>query len=388
VIKVKKKSVLPSLEEIIEETIKGIENSKSQIFDIAENARTEAERIMQKLETVKKKVVDVINELDRIERLEKAARIRLMEVSRDLKRFTEEDIRKAYLNASNLQAEVKILRNREAQFKEERTELERQYKRQQDTVAKAEQLVSHVGVALDYLMKNIEGLNNKLEEIEARGNLGSRIIRAQEEERRRVAREIHDGPAQSMANIVLRAEFCERLIDKDVILAKKEIRQLKELVRNSLKDVRKIIYDLRPMALDDLGLIPAVTRYIEEFVERFGIKIDFLPSQTKTRLPNTLEVAIFRIIQEALQNVQKHSEGKKVKIDLNITETEVNLYIEDDGKGFKVSKVLADKDRDGYGLLGMRERVELLNGQFNILSESGKGTSISINIPIQSPEEE
>ncbi|MDK2824497.1 MAG: two-component system, NarL family, sensor histidine kinase DegS [Clostridia bacterium] len=384
----KKKSVLPSLEEIIEETIKGIENSKSQIFDIAENARTEAERIMQKLETVKKKVVDVINELDRIERLEKAARIRLMEVSRDLKRFTEEDIRKAYLNASNLQAEVKILRNREAQFKEERTELERQYKRQQDTVAKAEQLVSHVGVALDYLMKNIEGLNNKLEEIEARGNLGSRIIRAQEEERRRVAREIHDGPAQSMANIVLRAEFCERLIDKDVILAKKEIRQLKELVRNSLKDVRKIIYDLRPMALDDLGLIPAVTRYIEEFVERFGIKIDFLPSQTKTRLPNTLEVAIFRIIQEALQNVQKHSEGKKVKIDLNITETEVNLYIEDDGKGFKVSKVLADKDRDGYGLLGMRERVELLNGQFNILSESGKGTSISINIPIQSPEEE
>lgn len=384
----KKKSVLPSLEEIIEETIKGIENSKSQIFDIAENARTEAERIMQKLETVKKKVVDVINELDRIERLEKAARIRLMEVSRDLKRFTEEDIRKAYLNASNLQAEVKILRNREAQFKEERTELERQYKRQQDTVAKAEQLVSHVGVALDYLMKNIEGLNNKLEEIEARGNLGSRIIRAQEEERRRVAREIHDGPAQSMANIVLRAEFCERLIDKDVILAKKEIRQLKELVRNSLKDVRKIIYDLRPMALDDLGLIPAVTRYIEEFVERFGIKIDFLPSQTKTRLPNTLEVAIFRIIQEALQNVQKHSEGKKVKIDLNITETEVNLYIEDDGKGFKVSKVLADKDRDGYGLLGMRERVELLNGQFNILSEPGKGTSISINIPIQSPEEE
>lgn len=384
----KKKSVLPSLEEIIEETIKGIENSKSQIFDIAENARTEAERIMQKLETVKKKVVDVINELDRIERLEKAARIRLMEVSRDLKRFTEEDIRKAYLNASNLQAEVKILRNREAQFKEERTELERQYKRQQDTVAKAEQLVSHVGVALDYLMKNIEGINNKLEEIEARGNLGSRIIRAQEEERRRVAREIHDGPAQSMANIVLRAEFCERLIDKDVILAKKEIRQLKELVRNSLKDVRKIIYDLRPMALDDLGLIPAVTRYIEEFVERFGIKIDFLPSQTKTRLPNTLEVAIFRIIQEALQNVQKHSEGKKVKIDLNITETEVNLYIEDDGKGFKVSKVLADKDRDGYGLLGMRERVELLNGQFNILSEPGKGTSISINIPIQSPEEE
>ncbi|KJS21764.1 MAG: hypothetical protein VR72_08900 [Clostridiaceae bacterium BRH_c20a] len=384
----KKNSVVPSLEEIIEETITAIENSKNQIFDIAENARIEMERILQKLESVKQKVIEVINELERIERLEKAARVRLMEVSRDIKKYKEEDIRKAYLNASNLQAEVRILENKENQLREERTELERQYKRQLDTVAKAERLVSHVGVALNYLMKNIQGLNNKLEEIEARGNLGSRIIKAQEEERRRVAREIHDGPAQSMANIVLRAEFCERLLDKDVVLAKKEIHQLKELVRNSLKDVRKIIYDLRPMALDDLGLIPALNRYIEEFIERFGIIVRFLPSEIRMRLPNTLEVTIFRVIQEALQNVQKHSGARKVVINLLVAEMEVSLDIKDDGRGFPVAEVFADNDRDGYGLLGMKERVELLQGQFNIQSVTGKGTDIKIIIPIQSPDEE
>ncbi|MGI6227222.1 MAG: sensor histidine kinase [Peptococcales bacterium] len=384
----KQNSVLPTLEQIIEDTINSIENSKTQIFDIAENARSEAEHILKKLEQVKVKVVNVILEVEKVERMEKASRVRLMEVSRDIKTYNEEDIRKAYLNASNLQAEVRILRNKETQLKEERTELERQYRRQLEMVNKAERLVSHVGVALNYLIKNIEGINNKLEEIEARGNLGSRIIQAQEEERRRVAREIHDGPAQSMANIVLRAEFCERLIDKDIILAKMEIHNLKDLVRKSLKDVRKIIYDLRPMALDDLGLIPAVKRYIDEFIESFSININFLPSENTSRLPNTLEVAIFRIIQEALQNVHKHAEAKLVQIDLEITEAQVVLNIEDDGKGFLATEVLVAKDRNGYGLLGMKERVELLKGQFQIQSEPGQGTAIKIYIPIESPNKE
>lgn len=379
---------MPSLEQIIEETISAIENSKNQIFDIAENARLEAESIKKKLELIKQKIIKVIIELEKMERLEKAARVRLMEVSRDIKKYNEEDIRKAYLGASDLQAEVKILQSQEKQLREERTDLERRYKRQIDTVDKAEKLVSHVGVALDYLMKNIEGINNKLEEIEARGNLGSRIIKAQEEERRRVAREIHDGPAQSMANIVLRAEFCERLLDKDVLLAKKEIGQLKELVRKSLKDVRKIIYDLRPMALDDLGLIPALKRYIDEFHERFGITVRFLPSETNMRLPNTIEVTVFRVIQEALQNVHKHSGAEEVTINLLITDMELNLSIEDNGSGFEVNKVFVNNDRDGYGLLGMKERVELLRGQLNIHSEIGKGTEINILIPIHSIDEE
>jgi len=378
----KKKSVVPSLEEVIEKTINAIENGKTQIFDIAENARNESERIISKLKAVRKKVIDVINELERIERLEKAARVRLMEVSRNTKNFDEEVVRKAYLNASNLQAEVRILRNKEELLRRERTELERQYKRNQDTVAKAEQLVSQIGVALNYLINNIEGINSRLEEIEARGNLGSRIIKAQEEERRRVAREIHDGPAQSMANIVLRAEFCEKLIDKDIHLAKQEIKQFKELVRSSLKDVRKIIYDLRPMALDDLGLIPAVSRYIEDFVERYNIKVSFSPSEIEKRLPNTIEVTVFRVIQEALQNVHKHTLAENVKISLVVTAKKVELAISDDGQGFVVAEVLADKEREGYGLLGMRERIELLDGQFSIKSEPGEGTDIFIKIPV------
>src|SRR5690554_4369303 len=107
----RKNSVLPSLQQIIEETITAIENSKNQIFDIAENARIEAESSKKKLELINQKIVNVIIELEKMERLEKAARVRLMEVSRDIKRYNEEDIRKAYLGASDLQAEVKILQS-------------------------------------------------------------------------------------------------------------------------------------------------------------------------------------------------------------------------------------------------------------------------------------
>jgi len=383
-----KKNSLPSLEEILQQTIQAIECSKAQIFDIAENARVEAEMIFQKLEIAKGKVIAIIAEIDKLERLEKIARKRLMEVSKDIKRYNEEDIRKAYLNASNLQAEVKILANKESQLKEERAELEMRYRRQLDTVLKAEQLVSHVGVVLNYLMKNIEGLNDRLDEIEARGNLGSRVIKAQEDERRRVAREIHDGPAQSMANIVLRAELCERLLDKDIALAKKEINQLKDLVRNSLKDVRKIIYDLRPMALDDLGLLPALKRYFEEFIEQNQIMIKFFSPENNERLPNTIEVAIFRVIQEALQNIQKHSGADTVTVLFDIIENNVKLVIKDNGKGFLVNEVFADKNRTGYGLLGMKERVELLNGEFSITSQLKEGTDINIVIPIHGSDEE
>lgn len=383
-----KQQEMPKLEEVISKAIQAIEQSKTEIFEIAEISRNESERLKLKLLQLQEKIGKFIDKLDRLEKLEKEARFRLMTVSRDIKRYNEEDIRKAYENASNLQADVRVLRNQEKQLIEERAELEKQFLRNRQTVAKAETLVSKVGVVLDFLGGNMQGINDKLEEIEARGNLGARIIKAQEEERRRVAREIHDGPAQSMANIVLRAEFCERLIDKDIEQAKKELGHFKQLVRENLKDVRKIIYDLRPMVLDDLGLIPALSRYTEDFKVRYNINVEFVTSQNNIRLPNTLEVAIFRVIQEALQNVYKHAFAKRALVKVDITDEKVQAFIRDDGKGFNIMEVFADKEREGYGLLGMRERVELLSGTVNFYSQTGRGTEITIEIPLQNSDGE
>lgn len=384
----KQQQDMPNLEEVISKALQAIEQSKEEIFEIAEISRSESERLKLKLIQLQEKICQLIDKLEHQEKLERKARYRLMLVSSDIKKYNEEDIRRAYETASNLQAEVRILRNQEKQLRIERSEVEKQFIRNRETVAKAETLVSRVGVVLDYLGGNMQDLNEKLEEIEARGSLGARIIKAQEEERRRVAREIHDGPAQSMANIVLRAEFCERLIDKDVQAAKKELVHFKQLVRENLKDVRKIIYDLRPMVLDDLGLIPALSRYIEDFKTRFNIDVKLVASPKNIRLPNTLEVAIYRVIQEALQNVNKHAFAKRVLVKVDITKDKVQAFVRDDGKGFNIMEVFADKEREGYGLLGMRERVELLGGNVHFYSQTGKGTEVAIEIPLQNSEGE
>ena len=134
--------------------------------------------------------------------------------------------------------------------------------------------------------------------------MGLRIIQAQEEERQRVARDIHDGPAQSMSNVVLKAEICERLFSVDLDKARDELQKLKDIVRDCLKDVRKIIYNLRPMSLDDLGLIPTLQRLILTFRNDTGIEATFNKNGVFDDISPGISLTIFRIVQEALSNVQ------------------------------------------------------------------------------------
>ncbi len=133
------------------------------------------------------------------------------------------------------------------------------------------------------------------------------MIQAQENERLWVSRQIHDGPAQTMTNLVLRAEICERLLDLDIARAKSELSGLKSIVNTTLQDTRRFIFDLRPMILDDLGLEPTLRRYIQQFTDKFKVEVGVTINGMNGRLPSQLEVAIFRIVQEALMNVAKHA---------------------------------------------------------------------------------
>src|SRR5690606_24427503 len=146
---------------------------------------------------------------------------------------------------------------------------------------------------------------------------GLKIIVAQEDERKRIAREIHDGPAQAMANIVLRSEIAERMLMRSEFTAvKEELSDLKSQVRSGLEEVRKIIFNLRPMALDDLGLIPTVRKYIQDFEDRTKVRIRFEVVGLEKRLPSAMEVAIFRLVQEGLSNVLKHASASYVFVEI------------------------------------------------------------------------
>ncbi len=368
---------------IIKDTVDAIEKSRDQIFEIAESARIESKKIEGELNLVKAQTSKVINEVDTLSKKEKDSRYKLMIVSKNIKEQSEEAIREAYDRAKDMQVELGAKRTEEQQLVQKRTELEKRLRTAGETVKQAEQLVSKVGVVMGYLSGELQDLFVTLGDIRQKQYLGVKIIKAQEEERQRVARDIHDGPAQLMTNVVLKADLCQKLIDIDKDRAKEELENLKYVMRSSLADVRKIIYDLRPMSLDDLGLIPTVDRYIKNYTNNTGIEVDLHVFGDEKQIKNIIELASFRIIQEAMNNIQKHANAKHVAVKLEFVDDNISIIVSDDGKGFNKDMVKIDSQEGGYGLISMRERVELLNGKFDIFSSLGKGTKVFVTMPLQ-----
>ncbi|MFE1627002.1 sensor histidine kinase [Brevibacillus reuszeri] len=370
------------LDGVIKRTIETVETSKTQIFDIAENARQQGNSLKLDLHELRQEISKVIQKVDALELAYQKSRNRLVLVSRNFHMYTEEDIRIAYEEASRIQVELSIYRERENNLKRRRNDLERQLRTLEETIVRAEKLVSQMGVVLGYLTGDLSKIGEALESAKQHQLMGLKVIQAQEEERKRVAREIHDGPAQSMANVVLRSEIVEKMLKNERILeAQMELHELKEMVRMSLADVRRIIFDLRPMALDDLGLVPTLQKYIRTCEERIASSIDLVIFGTEPPLRSSVKAAIFRMVQECLNNVEKHAEATNVQVKLEFLQESLSLVVKDDGVGFDLEKRMANGN--SFGLLGMRERVQLLEGSVELQSAPGDGTKVIFQIPLK-----
>ena len=383
---------LTQMDQIVQKTIAAIEKGKKEIFEIAEECRQECKRLEICLDELKIKIVETIEEVDRLEKLEKKSRYRLMIISKNLKKYNEEDIRRAYDETKNYQLQVLIYRKQEEQLIAQRSDLEHQLKRMRSTLERAEYITSHVASAMNYLKIALTNLDDTILEIQKKEELGIRIIMAQEEERQRIARDIHDGPAQSLSNLALKTELCEKLIDMDPDRARDEIRDLKKLVRNSLQEIRKIIFDLRPMSLDDLGLIATLKQYTNRFMKETSIDVILETYPEHTSIDPLIEVAVFRIIQEALNNVLKHANATQVFISLKIIEDTLIGSVIDNGKGFDAANLCFNRSRNmeygGFGIYSMKQRAELMKGKLNINSQVGKGTTVRMEIPLNPQEKE
>ncbi|GEB31376.1 MULTISPECIES: sensor histidine kinase [Brevibacillus] len=370
------------LDGVIKRTIETVETSKTQIFDIAEDARQQGNSLKFDLHELRQEISKVIQKVDALELAYRKSRNRLVQVSRNFHMYTEDDIRIAYEEASRIQVELSIYRERENNLKRRRNDLERQLRTLEETIVRAEKLVSQMGVVLGYLTGDLSKIGEALESAKQHQLMGLKIIQAQEEERKRVAREIHDGPAQSMANVVLRSEIVERMLKNERILeAQMELHELKEMVRLSLADVRRIIFDLRPMALDDLGLVPTLQKYIQTCEERIRASIDLVVFGVEPPLRSSVKAAIFRLVQECLNNVEKHAGASSVQVKLEFLQESLSLVVKDDGVGFDLEKRMANGN--SFGLLGMRERVQLLEGNVDLQSAPGEGTKVIFQIPLK-----
>lgn len=204
------------------------------------------------------------------------------------------------------------------------------------------------------------------------------IVNAQEAERQRLSRQMHDGPAQALSNFILQTEIAMRLLDVDPAQAKDELGNLKTSAMGTFQRVRNFIFELRPMMLDDLGLVPTLRKYADAFKEQSGLDVSVTVTGSERRLEPYLEVMIFRAVQELLGNASRHSQANLIKVQLDLGNDFIRVNVEDNGKGFAPESL---KDSSSLGLKLIRERAEMLGGNFEIDSAAGSGSRISFTVP-------
>ncbi|MFA7215897.1 MAG: histidine kinase [Bacillota bacterium] len=365
------------LDGILNSTIQKIQEGKGEIDEISSQVSGECEKLKNDLQEISKKVDLIIKKVDSFQYKEKLARYEVFITNRDFRSHSEKEMKNAYNAALELRDRYQELQQQERLLRHERDKLTRRYRKLSATAERAKNLSAQITEVINYLAENLKGMSGYVKKMQGKDDMVIAIIRAQEEERKAIARDIHDGPAQAISNVVIRAEICKQLgIEKPELL--EELEGLVSTANNSLEDVRRIIFNLRPMHLDDLGLIYAVSKYCEDFEKQTGIRVLVEHSGCDRRFDDTHEISIYRIIQEILNNARKHSGADTIEINFNISPLVIGVKVKDNGTGFDPDKVDYTKH---FGLKGITERVNLMDGTVDIDSAKGRGTSIYIEVP-------
>lgn len=353
------------------------EQTNKQLDDLLNETRSMSSKIADQLREMDSIIRQTQLEVDKLSQRDSQFGGRMRDMETNMEAYSYADIKSVYNQTHENQLRL-------MKFRSDLENLEGK----RDTIKGIQNIMSKLTQTLSNRprLSSDQGPNNRIRGVDKSVDaqeLVSKIIKAQEDERLRVSRQMHDGPAQAMSNLVLRAEICERWMEADMSRAKAELSGLKSMVNDTLQETRRFIFDLRPMILDDLGLIPTLRRYIKDFKDKNKIEVNLDISGQELRLPNHIEVAAFRIIQEALSNVAKHANATQVNTRLDTAGNRLSMVIEDDGNGFDVS-ILSDerKMEQALGIASMGQRMEMLGGQLDLASTPGRGTRIAAYIPL------
>lgn len=369
------------LDDVVQRSIASLEHGRERMALITDNARNAYYVLSEEAASLQQQIKAQAGELAQLEQQTAAAGQRLDELfqsgaGHDLLKTAVDELVAA-------RVALQSARDRHTALTRDLESRQLWLKTAGQVAQDGASLTEESATAIELLAENFRELGSHLESAQQSRALGLHVIRAQEEERRRLAREIHDGPTQLLNSVVLRIDVCQRFFDSDLDRLRDELQQLKELVRLSLQDVRKIIFDLRPMALDDLGLIPALRTFLKDYQARTGIETDFAVFGGDRRYDPAFEIAIFRIVQEALTNVFKHAGASRVWVTVETTGgREIRVAVKDDGVGFDPGQIKPGQAGTKFGLVAMRERTELLGGLMEIQSAPGQGSKLTYIFPL------
>ena len=332
--------------------------------DPLQKIQTELEEVSRSLKEVTLMLEQSRGEVNKLTQRNAAITAHLQQIQTQLEKTPPQEIRMAYDSALDVQQRLFVMRGQLEKLQSDQAHLER-------------------------LKTLLEGLRDALEGGSGRGTAAGRgggaletvemLVDAQEAECQRLSRQMHDGPAQALSNFILQTEIAMRLLDVDVEQARKELGDLKAAAMSTFQKVRSFICELRPMMLDDLGLIPTLRRYAEAFKEQMGVEVNVTVSGNERRLEPYLEVMIFRAAQELLGNAARHSQASLVKIQLDMGEHLIKLIVDDNGKGVEPDIF---EDESNLGLKLIKERAELIGGALEVDSIPGQGARIRLSVPV------
>lgn len=346
-----------------------------QLSELRMTYQQEQERNRRELEELERMGRQMQTEVERLGQREVSASSQLRNLLANLDRFSKDDIRSVFTMVQEVQMRLLAMRNQFEQLQVRQKVLQER----QTSLGPLLSLLAQLDVTTEEEQPVVQSA------VDPREARIVEVIRAQENERLRISLQMHDGPVQTLSNLILRAEICERLVDRDTVQARAELSALKKAIHGTLQDTRRFIFDLRPMILDDLGLVPTLRRYAADFNERFQIEVSVAVQHMDTRLPPSYEVALFRFIQEALNNVQKHAGASTARVAIEGSADQVQVLIEDNGNGFTINDTSMEIDSKGHmGFAVMRQQIEtLLQGQLGVESATGRGTRVIARVPLR-----
>jgi two-component system sensor histidine kinase DegS len=286
-------------------------------------------------------------------------------------------LEKSRQQSLRLQAELEELR-----LKAERVEeLTRQVDEFQAISQKAESFLDSTSLALKILQGNIDNISVTIMDSCRNKQMGVRIIESQEAERRKIARDLHDGPAQNLAGMMIRLDLLQSLGKTHINRILEEMENIKQMLAASLSEIRRIMFDLRPAQLQADDFCAALSDFFKDYEAKYDMHIHFVVGGEKKKYDKSLQIALFRVVQEAISNVRKHSGTNQALVKLEDKGQSLALVIEDEGCGFDLEQTAAKSE--SYGIIGMKERVELLGGEVKIISVPAKGTQVIITVPLE-----
>lgn len=341
-----------------------LDSGQPQELDSAFNAKAELQETQRALRETTLMIEQSMGEVSKLSQRNAAITSHLQQVQNQLGNTPVEEIRMAYDSALDAQQRLFVMRGQLEKLQSDKAHYER-YK-----LALEKMQSSPGGGAVAQSSQSSSASKGSLASVEM-------LINAQEAERQRLSRQMHDGPAQALSNFILQTEIAMRLMDVDQTQARDELGNLKVSAMGTFQKVRNFIFELRPMMLDDLGLVPTIRRYADTFKEQTGLDVNVTVSGTERRLESYLEVMVFRAIQELLGNAARHSQATLIKVSVDITDDLIRVGVDDNGKGFDIDSVQGKN----LGLKLIRERSEMLGGNFEVDSATGKGTRVMFSLP-------